>query len=375
MQPIAPPVRHLMGPGPSPVEPSVLAAMNRPVIGHLDPEFIAIMDDLSDGLREVFRTGNRMTFPVSGTGSAGMEAAVHNVLEPGDRLVVGVNGVFGGRLADAARRAGADVTVVSAPWGKPVPTGDLAAAVRRAVPRAVAVVHAETSTGVRQPVEELRKAIGEEPLLIVDTVTSLAGIPVDVDAWGIDVAFSGTQKCLSVPPGLAPITFSDRAVDAALKRREPVRSWYFDLRLLAGYWKDGSQSRAYHHTAPISMVYALHEGVRLVLAEGLDARWRRHEEVGRFLVSSFEGMGFEPLADSRYRLPQLSAVRVPDGYDEAALRAALLHDHGIEVGAGLGEFTGEVWRIGLMGAGARKEHALRLIQATAAVMAGYDHRS
>lgn len=374
MQPMAPPARHLMGPGPSPVEPSVLAAMGRPVVGHLDPHFITIMNELVAGLRRVFQTDNRMTFPVSGTGSAGMEAAVHNVLEPGDPLVVGVNGVFGGRLADAARRAGAEVTVVSAPWGKPVPTEELAAVVRRTAPKAIAVVHAETSTGVRQPVEDLREAIGPDPLLIVDTVTSLAGIPVEVDAWGIDVAFSGTQKCLSVPPGLAPITFSDRAVDAALDRREPVRSWYFDLGLLAGYWKDGSGSRAYHHTAPISMVYALHEGVRLVLAEGLEPRWQRHQEAGRFLVSSLEDMGFDPVADARYRLPQLSALRVPGGYDETALRSALLHDHGIEVGAGLGEFAGQVWRIGLMGAGARREHALRLIQATAAVMAGR-HRS
>ena len=369
MQPIKPPVRHLMGPGPSPAEPSVLAAMSRPVIGHLDPQFIGIMDDLAAGLRQVFRTENRMTFPVSGTGSAGMEAAVHNVLGPGDRFVAGVNGVFGGRLAEAARRAGAEVTLVSAPWGKPVPTEDLAAVVRRTAPKAVGVVHAETSTGVRQPVEELREAIGEEPLLIVDTVTSLAGIPVEVDGWGIDVAFSGTQKCLSVPPGLAPITFSDRAVDAALDRPEPARSWYFDLGLLAGYWKDGSQSRAYHHTAPISMVYALHEGVRLVLAEGLEARWRRHEDAGRFLVSGLEELGFEPVADAPYRLPQLSALRLPGGHDEAALRASLLHDHGIEVGAGLGEFAGKVWRVGLMGAAARKDHALRLIQATAAVMA------
>jgi alanine-glyoxylate transaminase/serine-glyoxylate transaminase/serine-pyruvate transaminase len=359
--------RALHGPGPSPVPPEVLHAMARPVLGHLDPTFVAIMDDTSEALRQVFRTANRMTFPVSGTGSAGMEAAVFNVLEPGDTFVVGVNGVFGGRMAEEGRRAGADVVTVDAQWGEIVPTERLAEAARTHGAKVVGVVHAETSTGVRQPVEELRAAIGEEPLLLVDSVTGLGGCRLEVDAWGIDVCYSGTQKCLSVPPGLAPITFSDRAVAAARGRAEPVRSWYLDVTLLAAYWDDAAAKRAYHHTAPISMVYGLHEGLRLVLAEGLEARWERHTAVGAHLQEGLVARGFGLLAPEAYRLPQLTTAVLPSGYDDAAARSRLLDEHGIEVGGGLAHLAGSVWRIGMMGHGATIEAADRLLAAVDAV--------
>ncbi len=367
MNPIHPPRRYLMGPGPSPVEPSVLAAMAKPVLGHLDPAFISIMDETSAALREVFQTTNQLTFPVSGTGSAGAEAAVVNMVEPGDRVVVGVCGVFGARLAEMCRRAGGVVTEVQAPWGQPVPTEQIAEAVKKRGAKVVGIVHAETSTGVRQPVEEIRQAIGDDPILIVDAVTSLGGIEVDVDSWGIDVCFSGTQKCLSVPPGLAPITFSPRAEWKLETRSTPVQSWYLDAKLLRSYWEDGEVRRAYHHTAPISMIYGLHEGLRIVLNEGLDARWARHHDAGRFLRNALAERGFEMIAADGYRLPQLTAVRLPKGVEDG-LRAALLHEFDIEVGGGLGEFAGKAWRIGLMGLGARRDHALRLIQALDALM-------
>jgi alanine-glyoxylate transaminase/serine-glyoxylate transaminase/serine-pyruvate transaminase len=367
MDRIRPPHRYLMGPGPSPVEPSVLAAMSTPVIGHLDPRFISIMDEVTVALRDVFQTTNRLTFPVSGTGSAGAEAAIVNMVEPGERVVVGVAGVFGARLAEMARRAGAVVSEVAAPWGSPVPTGQLADAVKKRGAKVVAIVHAETSTGMRQPVDELRTALGDDAILIVDAVTSLGGIEVDVDSWGIDVCFSGTQKCLSVPPGLAPITFSSRAEWKLETRSTPVQSWYLDARLLRTYWEDSEHRRAYHHTAPISMIYGLHEGLRLVLEEGLDARWARHHDAGRFLRNALVERGFELIAADGYRLPQLTAVRLPKGVDDS-LRGELLTEFDIEVGGGLGEFAGTAWRIGLMGLGARRDHALRLIQALDSLM-------
>jgi len=367
MERIDPPRRYLMGPGPSPVEPSVLAAMGRPVLGHLDPEFISIMDETSAALREVFQTTNQLTFPVSGTGSAGAEAALVNMIDPGDRVVVGVAGVFGARLVEMARRSGGIVTEVIAPWGTPVPTEKLAEAAKKRGAKIVAIVHAETSTGMRQPVDEIRRAIGDDPILIVDAVTSLGGIEVDVDSWGIDVCFSGTQKCLSVPPGLAPITFSPRAEWKLETRATPVQSWYLDARLLRSYWEDVEHRRAYHHTAPISMIYGLHEGLRLVLQEGLDARWARHHDAGRFLRNALVERGFELIAEDGYRLPQLTAVRLPKGANDS-LRGDLLREFDIEVGGGLGEFAGVAWRIGLMGLGARREHALRLVQALDALM-------
>lgn len=368
MHRLEPPHRYLMGPGPSPVEGSVLAAQAKPVVGHLDPYFLKVMDEVSAALRTVFQTANQMTFPASGTGSAGMEMAVHNLVEPGDVFVVGVNGVFGGRMAEVAKRAGAEVIAVDAPWGEAVSTDRIAETARRHHAKVVGVVHAETSTGVRQPIEELRPALGPEPLLLVDAVTSLGGIEIQTDDWGVDACYSGTQKCLSVPPGLAPMTFSDRAVHAAARRSEPVRSWYLDLNLLAAYWKDGSTARAYHHTAPISAIYGLHEGLRLVLAEGLESRWRRHSDTGRFLQDGLERLGFEMVAPAEHRLPQLTAARFPDGVDDAKARASLLHDHQIEIGGGLGPFAGSVWRVGMMGAGAKREHAIRLLQAIPVVI-------
>ena len=360
--PAAPPQRLLLGPGPSPVEPTVLQALSKPVVGHLDPAFLQIMDETSEMLRGVFRTANRLTFPVSGTGSAGMQAAVFNMIEPGDRMVVGVNGVFGGRMADAARRAGAIVREVTAPWGHPIDLADLGKAAQQHGAKVVGLVHAETSTGMEQPLSDARAAIGPDRILIVDSVTGLAGSELRVDAWDIDVCFSGTQKCLSVPPGLAPITFSHRAEARLDQRSTKVASWYLDVAMIRSYWQDGASSRAYHHTAPISMIYALHEGLRLVLNEGLESRWARHRDVGNFLQSALQERGWEMFAKDGHRLAQLTSVRLPESVSDD-LRGRLLHDHGIEIGGGLGELAGKGWRIGLMGFGARRANALRLLQA------------
>jgi alanine-glyoxylate transaminase/serine-glyoxylate transaminase/serine-pyruvate transaminase len=359
--------RALHGPGPSPVAPSVLHALSRPVLGHLDPVFLQIMDDLSEGLRQTFRTTNRMTFPVSGTGSAGMEAAVFNLLEPDDTIVVGINGVFGGRMAEEARRAGADVVTVEAEWGTALDIEQLAAAVRSSNAKVLGLVHAETSTGVGQPLTELRAAVGEDVFLLVDSVTGLGGSPLDVDAWEIDVCYSGTQKCLSVPPGLAPITFSDRAVEMIRNRSTSVRSWYLDTTLLSAYWDDSASSRAYHHTAPISMIYGLHEGVRLVLEEGLEARWSRHQNAGTYLQAGLIERGFDMLAPVDVRLPQLTTAILPSDIDDATARNRLLFEHDIEVGGGLGALSGKLWRIGMMGHGATIEAADRILAAIDAI--------
>ena len=337
-----------MGPGPSNVSPDVAQALARPLTGHLDPEFLRILDEVSERLRAVFRTSNRITFAVSGTGSAGMEAALVNVLEPGDEAIVGVNGVFGERMADIAGRCGATVVRVEAPWGEAIAAADVAAALR-AHPRArvVALVHAETSTGVAQPVAEIAELVGRyAALFVLDCVTSLGGMPVEVDAWGVDVCYSGTQKCLSVPPGLAPITFSDRAMDVVRARRAPPQSWYLDVTMLERYW--GSE-RVYHHTAPVAMITALHAGLGLLLAEGLEASWDRHARTARLLMDGLCARGFVYVPNESLRLPMLHCVRLPAGVDEADTRRCLLTDFGVEVGAGLGPFRGECWRIGLMG--------------------------
>lgn len=351
--------RLLMGPGPSNAAPEVLEALSRPLLGHLDPDFLAILDDVAAMLRETFRTPNRMTFAVSGTGSAGMEAALVNLLEPTDEAIVCVNGVFGARMTDVATRAGATVVAVEAPWGEPI-TAD---AVRDALgsnPDATvfAMVHAETSTGVAQPVDEIATLLRDHgALFVLDTVTSLAGMRVTVDDWGVDVAYSGTQKCISVPPGLAPITYSERALQRVRDRTTPVQSWYLDVGLLEGYW---GSDRVYHHTAPISMVTALQAGLRAVLDEGLEARWERHAENGALLSRELEARGFSYVAPEGMRLPMLHCVRVPGGADEAALRKRLLVEHGIEVGGGLGPFKGECWRIGLMGHTSQERNIERL---------------
>lgn len=303
------------------------------------------MDETGAMLRRVMRTDNPTTFAVSGTGSAGMEAAMVNLLEPGDVAVVGIAGVFGRRMADVARRCGAQVREVRADWGSPLEAAHVAPLLDGA--KVLAFVHAETSTGMRQPVEELA-ALGRDAgaMIVLDAVTSLAGIPVEVDAWDIDVCYSGTQKCLSVPPGLSPISFSPRAVEAIAARTTPVQSWYLDVSLLTKYW--GSE-RVYHHTAPISMLFGLHEGLRLVLEEGLEARWDRHERLAGVLAKELTAMGFEYFARDGYRLPQLQAVTLPEGRDADALRRELLDRFDVEVGGGLGPLAGKAWRIGLMG--------------------------
>lgn len=356
------PDRLLLGPGPSPVHPRILEAQGRPITGHLDPWFLEVTDQVAGMLRQVLRTGNRLTFAVSGTGSAGMEAAIVNVVEPGDEVIVGVNGVFGGRLADTARRAGADVIAVEAPWGEVVAPERVAAAVE-SHPEAAAVVlvHAETSTGAEQPLEEVGALLADRPaLFVVDAVTSLGGIPLETDAWGIDVVYSGTQKCLSVPPGLAPVTFSEKAERVIDGRGTVPRSWYLDVAAIRRYW--GSE-RTYHHTAPISALLGLHEGLRLVLEEGLDRRWARHAEVGVLFQQHIQDRGCTLLAQEGHRLPQLTTFAWPDGTDEAALRRRLLDRHGIEIGGGLGDFTGRASRVGLMGEGATHANVDRLLDA------------
>lgn len=359
------PERLLLGPGPSNAHPSVLEAMSRPLIGHLDPDFIALLDRAKEGLRTAFGTRNAMTLPISATGSAGMEAALVNLLEPGERIVVGVNGVFGGRMAEVARRAGAEVTVVEATWGTTLDPNQLAEAIARVRPKVVSFVHAETSTGVCQPVEEIVAAAREaDAMVVLDCVTSLAGRPVELDAWGIDAAYSGTQKCLSCPPGLSPVSFSDRALEAVSARQRPVQSWFLDLTLLAGYY--GGEKRVYHHTAPITAIYGLAAGLDRVLEEGLPARYARHTNAAARLVAGLEPMGFLPLVAEADRLPMLTSVRLPErvrSLGDGVVRSRLLEEFGIEVGAGLGPLAGEIWRIGLMGENARPEPVDRLLEA------------
>jgi alanine-glyoxylate transaminase/serine-glyoxylate transaminase/serine-pyruvate transaminase len=361
--------RLLLGPGPSPVSDRILRALSRPTLGHLDPQFLAMMDDLNEGLRAAFGTANRMTFPLSGTGSAGMEAALANLLEPGDTAIVGIHGVFGQRLAEMARRMGAEVVGVEAEWGRILEPDQLVEALR-AHPRArlIALVLAETSTGVLQPLEEVADALADsETLLVVDAVTALGGMPVEVDRHRIDVCYAGTQKCLGVPPGLAPMTFSERALERIRGRGPACQSWYMDVALLAGYL--GSE-RKYHHTAPINMVYALHEGLLEIEEEGLEARWARHTEVGARLQAELVDRGFTLFAEQGYRLPQLTSATLPTGLDEAPLRGRLLEEHGIEIGGGLGPAKGRLWRVGLMGHGARDENVDRLLAAMDAVLEG-----
>ncbi|HWP66612.1 MAG TPA: alanine--glyoxylate aminotransferase family protein [Candidatus Limnocylindria bacterium] len=357
-----PPARLLLGPGPSDVHPRVLRAMSAPPLGHLDPAFIAMMEEVKALLRLVFGTTNELTIPISGTGSAGMEACLVNLLEPGDTCIVGVNGVFGTRMAEVAERAGARVVRVEAPWGEIVRPEQVEAALRNCPqPKLVALVHAETSTGAWQPLPDVaRLAHAHGALFLVDCVTSLGGVPVDVDAVGIDAAYSGTQKCLSCPPGLSPITFGPRAVEALAKRRTKVQSWYLDLSLLAKYW---GEERVYHHTAPISMNYALREALRLVIEEGLPVRYARHELHHRALVAGLGAMGLTLASQEGHRLPMLNAVAVPDGISEAQVRTCLLERHGIEVGAGLGPMKGKVWRIGLMGESCRRGSVLLVLSA------------
>jgi alanine-glyoxylate transaminase / serine-glyoxylate transaminase / serine-pyruvate transaminase len=360
--------RVLMGPGPSNPYPEATAAMARPMLGHLDPEFLALLDETCERLRRVLRTDNALTLPVSGTGSAGMEAGLGNLVGPGDTVVVGVNGLFGERMCEVAGRLGAEVIRVDAPWGEPLDPDALLGAHR--APKVIAVVHAETSTGVRNDIEPLGRGKGGA-VLLVDVVTSLAGIPVEVDGWGIDLAYGGTQKCLGVPPGLAPLTASPTARSRFVER--PV-SWYLDLGLIARYVEapGAGPARTYHHTAPVSMVYALHAGLGAVLDEGLETAWARHEACGRLLQDGLEAMGLELVAPKGHRLPELTTVHVPDdlgdGLDEAGVRRRLLGDYGIEIGGGVGPMAGRVWRIGCMGHTARTRNVTLLLAALSEVL-------
>lgn len=364
-----------MGPGPSDVHPRVLEALAKGTVGHLDPYYLQIMDDLQTMLRGVFRTKNPMTFAVSATGSAGMEAAVVNLIEPGDSMVVCVNGVFGARMADVAARAGADVTKVERPWGEVFSPGDLKDALAKAKPKVVGIVMAETSTGSWQPLEEISDLVRNAgALFLVDAVTSLGGVPVEVDRWGIDAIYSGSQKCLSCPPGLAPVSFSERAVETVKRRKRKVQSWYLDITMLSAYW---GSDRVYHHTAPINMSYALYEALRVVHEEGLEACFARHLLNHRALKAGLASLNIEYTAREGHQLPMLNAVRIPAGVDDAATRRALLERFGIEIGGGLGDFKGKAWRIGLMGHASRAKNVLLFLAALESLLAeqGYkfDH--
>jgi alanine-glyoxylate transaminase/serine-glyoxylate transaminase/serine-pyruvate transaminase len=358
------PTRLLLGPGPSNVSPRVLAAMSQPLVGHLDPAFLSLLDGVQEKLRRLFGTANRMTLPLSATGSAGMEACLVNLLEPGDPVLIGVAGVFGGRMAEVARRAGAVVTTVETAWGSVLDADAMRDAIQKTKPRVVAFVHAETSTGALQPVAEIASAAREAGAFVVlDCVTSLAGLPLAIDDWGIDAAYSGTQKCLSCPPGLSPVSFSDRAVEHVEQRKTPVQSWFLDVSLLAGYY---GGDRSYHHTAPISAIYAIAEGLRIVEEEGMAAREARHRQAAKALIEGLAPFGLEPLVDEPNRLPMLSSMRLPEplrSAGEAALRSRLLQEHGIEVGGGLGALAGDIWRIGLMGENAREASVAALLSA------------
>src|SRR5665213_2343770 len=364
MQKIAPfhaPPRLLMGPGPSNVAPSVLRAMSQPLVGHLDPVFIQMMEEIKGMLRSIFLTKNEMTFPVSGTGSAGMEFCFVNLVEPGDEVIIGINGVFGMRMADVAERCGARVTKVEAPWGQIIEPAQIAEALKRVRPKVVAIVHAETSTGVLTPVEEISRMTHEAgALFVLDTVTSLGGCPVRIDQWKVDAVYSGTQKCLSCPPGLSPVSLSARALATAANRKHKVQSWYLDVNLLASYW---GQDRVYHHTAPITMNYGLHEGLRLILEEGLENRWQRHERNYLGLKKGLASRGLELASQAGHQLWSLNSVRVPEGVEEAVVRKKMLTDFNIEIGAGLGPLKGKIWRVGLMGENSRPENVETFLNA------------
>ncbi len=356
-----PPFRTLLGPGPSPVSPGVLKSMSLPVVGHLDPAFLKIMDESMAMLRQVFQTQNQLALPLSGTGSAGMETCFVNLIEPGDSVLIGVNGVFGTRMVDVAERCGAQVDRVEAEWGTALDPEKFRAVLAKKSYKLVAVVHAETSTGVLQPLEEISRLVHErDSLLLVDAVTSLGGAPLNVDSLGIDACYSGTQKCLSCPPGLSPVTFNERAIEVVRQRRHKVQSWYLDLSMIEKYW--GSE-RVYHHTAPISMNYALHEALRAVLEEGLQACWQRHRQVHEVFVREIQKLGLECAVAEKIRAPMINSVRIPPGVDDARVRQRLYDEFNIEIGAGLGPLKGKIWRVGLMGHGSRVENVELLVGA------------
>ena len=359
--------RVLLGPGPSGVDPRVLRVMAAPLLGHLDPEFLQLMDETGELLRYVFQTENDLTLPMSGTGSAGMDTVLSNLLEPGDKVIVGVCGYFGQRMVDIAHRCGAQVKVIEGEWGRIIEPeqvedalGDMSAA------KLVGLVHAETSTGILQPLKEIAAiAHRHGALLVADCVTSLGGAPLKLDEWGVDAAYSGTQKCLSCPPGLSPISFNEEARKVLNSRRTEVPSWYLDLTMIERYW---GKERFYHHTAPISMVYALREALRIVAEEGLEARWKRHDLNARAFCAGIRGLGLKPFAQPEYLLPSLITVGIPNGVEDGAVRQFLLQEYGIEIGGGLGPVQGQIWRVGLMGANSHRKNVTLALAALASAL-------
>ncbi|NMA54312.1 MAG: alanine--glyoxylate aminotransferase family protein [Firmicutes bacterium] len=364
---LAPTERILLGAGPSGVDSRVLRAMSTPLLGHLDPEFIEIMDDTRDLLRYVFQTENTMTLPMSGTGSAGMDTVLSNLLEPKAKAIVAYCGVFGQRMVDIAKRTGAEVEVVQSEWGHIIEPEQVEAAFKK-MPTAqvLAFVHAETSTGIMQPVKDIVKIAHDHGAVVaMDCVTSLGGAPVLLDQWGIDAAYSGTQKCISCPPGLAPISLNDKARKMLHNRKSPVSSWYLDLTMIERYW---GQERFYHHTAPISMVYALREALRIIAEEGLEARWARHQLNARAFTAGCEAMGLKPFAQDGYRLPSLITLAVPEEVKEDEVRQYLLNKFQIEISGGLGPVKGQIWRVGLMGSNSTRKNVMLALTALAAAL-------
>jgi alanine-glyoxylate transaminase/serine-glyoxylate transaminase/serine-pyruvate transaminase len=364
-----PPKRTLMGPGPSDVSPRVAAAMGAPTIGHLDPAFVGLMDEIKELLQYAFQTTNQLTIPISAPGSAGMESCFVNLLEPGDKVVVCQNGVFGGRMKENVERCGATAIMVEDEWGKPVDPNKVEAALKsNSDTKMVAMVHAETSTGARSDVKALTALAHEHDCLsLVDSVTGLGGIELDVDGWEIDAIYSGTQKCLSCPPGISPVSFGERAVEVISNRKTKVQSWFLDMSLVMGYW-DGSGGRTYHHTAPVNSMYGLHESLVMLKEEGLENAWVRHALNHKAFAAGVEAMGLSFIVEADYRLPQLNSVTIPEGVEEAKVRAALLNDYNLEIGAGLGALAGKVWRIGLMGESSCKTNVLLCLGALDAVL-------
>ncbi|MEM9567699.1 MAG: alanine--glyoxylate aminotransferase family protein [Cyanobacteria bacterium P01_E01_bin.34] len=361
------PERLLLGPGPSNADPAVLNAMTTRQVSHLDPEFLARMGEVQSLLRYVWQTDNQLTIPVSGTGSAAMEATLANTVEPGDVVLVGVNGYFGHRLVDMAERYGADVRTINRPWGEVFSLDEIRKGLEEHRPAILALVHAETSTGARQPLDGVGDLCKEfDCLLLADTVTSLGGVPIFLDDWGVDMAYSCSQKCLSCPPGISPFTLGPRAVEKLARRSGKVPNWYLDMGLVSKYW--GSE-RTYHHTAPISMTYAIRESLRLIADEGLTARWKRHQDTADYLWAGLATIGLECHVERQYRLPTLTTVRIPDGVNGKDVFLKLLNDYNIELGNGLGELGGQVWRIGLMGHNSRRENVDLLLDALPAAIA------
>ena len=361
--------RILMGPGPSNVHPRVLKAMSTPLVGHLDPQFLEVMDDIKEMLQKALQTRNHLTFAVSAPGSAGMETCLVNLLEPGDEALICVNGVFGNRMSDIAERCGAKVVRVDAAWGEPIDPIQVKEALRSCSPKLLAVVHAETSTGVLQPLEPLSELAQEAgALFVVDAVTSFCGTEIKMDEWQIDALYSGTQKCLSAPPGLSPVSFSNRAVKALEERKTKVQSWFLDLTMVKNYWQGAK--RAYHHTAPVSAMFALREALQLVMEEGLENRFARHRQNHELLREGLQELGFELLVKPGFRLPMLNSVLLPSWLEEAEVRKRLLEEYDIEIGGGLGDLAGRIWRIGLMGESSTKNHVNMLLSALKTIIEG-----